>query len=113
MKRIAFSTLAALVLVAPVLLLGMSTGNVEQGKAEFMKRCRMCHGANGEGNPAIARMMKVEFHPMSSEYVQKKSDTELRDIILKGKGKMQAVKGVSAEQISNLIAYIHSLAKKE
>jgi mono/diheme cytochrome c family protein len=113
MKRSAFATLAALILVAPILLLGMTTGDVEQGKAVFMKRCKMCHGADGEGNPAIARMMKVEFHPMASDYVQQKTDAQLKDIILKGKGKMPAVKGITDEEISDVIAYIHSLGKKE
>lgn len=113
MKRIAFSTLAALILVAPVLLFGMASGDVEQGKAVFMKRCKMCHGADGEGNPAIARMMKVEFHPMSSEYIQKKTDAEFTDIIEKGKGKMPAVKGTTPEEITDVIAYIRSLGKKD
>lgn len=113
MKKIAFSTLISLMLVAPVLLLGMTEGDVDQGKAVYMKRCKMCHGADGDGNPAIARMMKVEFHPMSSEYIQEKTDAELNDIITKGKGKMPAVKGITPEEITNVIAYIRSLGKKD
>ena len=34
------------------------------GKAVYMAKCRGCHGAEGEGNPNIAKMMKVEMKPL-------------------------------------------------
>jgi len=101
-------------LAGPLLLAGiMATGPEEEGKAVFLKRCKMCHGADGKGNPAIARMLKVEFKALDSEYVQSKSDADIKEIITKGTGKMAAVRGATDPEIESVIAYVRSLAKKE
>lgn len=81
------------------------------GKAVFLKRCKMCHGADGTGNPAMARMLKVEFKPMDSDYVQNKSNSEIKETVLKGKGKMAAVRAISEDEIAKVTAYIRSLKK--
>ncbi len=111
-RRVWKAMVPAMLLVFPVVLLGMAAGNADQGKAAFQKRCKMCHGADGKGNPAMARMLKVEFHAMDSEYVQKKSDEELKSIILKGKGKMAAVRGVAEPELNDILAYLRSLQKQ-
>ncbi|UCF37598.1 MAG: cytochrome c [Acidobacteriota bacterium] len=101
-------------LVLPLLsVLLFAAGDAEQGKAAFMKRCKMCHGADGQGNPAMARMLKVEFKPMDSDYVQKKPDSEIKEIVTSGKGKMVAVRGVSGDELENIIAYIRTLKSAE
>jgi mono/diheme cytochrome c family protein len=92
--------------------MGFAAGSVEKGSAAFQKRCKMCHGADGAGNPAMARMLKVEFQAMDSEHVQNLKDEELKNIISKGKGKMTAVRGVDEAEMSDLIAYLRSLKKK-
>jgi mono/diheme cytochrome c family protein len=113
MRKVIFALVPAFLLVAPVVLLSMAEPNLERGRAEFARQCRMCHGADGKGNPAMARMLKVEFKAMDSEYVQQKSDEELRNIILKGTGKMVAVRGMNDQQVADVIAYVRSLAKEE
>lgn len=106
--------LALLGLFTPLVFgLIIATGAEEEGKAVFLKRCKMCHGADGKGNPAIARMLKVEFKSLDSDYVQSKNDAEFKEIITKGKGKMAAVRGTSDEEIEDVIAYVRSLAAKE
>src|SRR5579862_1290496 len=54
--------------VACMILALCSTGalaaDAAAGKAVFGTKCRSCHGPNGEGNPAIAKMMKVEMKPL-------------------------------------------------
>jgi mono/diheme cytochrome c family protein len=72
----------------------------------------MCHGADGAGNPAMSRMLKVEFRPLDSDYVQEKEDPELKQIITKGKGKMAAVRGLTEQQLSDVIAFLRSLPKE-
>ena len=74
-----------------------------------MKRCKMCHGADGNGNPAMARMLGVEFKPMTSPEVQKLEDATISEQIIKGKGKMAKVRKITEQDIADVIAYIRSL----
>lgn len=81
------------------------------GKAVFEKSCKTCHGPTGDGNPAIAKAMKVELKPLSSAHVQAKSDAELKETITKGVGKMKLVAGLSTKQVDDVIAYVRTLKK--
>jgi mono/diheme cytochrome c family protein len=92
-----------------VLLAWAADGNVEGGKKVYLTRCKMCHGADGAGNPAMARMLKVEFKSLDSDYVQDLKDDELVSIITKGKGKMAAVRGLNDQQLADVIAYLRAL----
>ncbi len=87
-------------------------GNAKAGKAVFEKHCAVCHGPNGEGKEAIAKMYKVAMPPLGSKEVQSKSDADIKKVVSEGYGKMRPVKGLSAAELSNLVAYIRTLAKK-
>jgi mono/diheme cytochrome c family protein len=80
-----------------------------EGKATFEKSCRGCHGADGKGNPAIEKMMKVTLKPLGSKEIQAKSDADLKAVITKGSGKMKAVSSVKEDQVADVIAYIRTL----
>ncbi len=95
-----------------LIVLVLAAGSAEEGKAAYMNRCQMCHGDDGQGNDAMARILKVEFKAMDSDYVQGKSDKEIREIITRGTGKMAAVRGLPEKEIEDIIAYLRSLAKK-
>jgi len=75
------------------------------GKAIYGTKCRSCHGAEGEGNPSIAKMMKVELKPLSS------STADVKKIVTEGQGKMKPVVGVAGADLDNVVAYVHSLKK--
>ena len=92
--------------------LAVAAGNPQAGKAVFEKSCRSCHGADGHGNPAIAKMMKVNMRGLDSAEVQSKSDAELKKDIAEGTGKMKPIKILSESQIADVIAYVRSLRKK-
>jgi mono/diheme cytochrome c family protein len=81
------------------------------GKAVFDAKCKSCHGADGAGNPAIAKMMKVEMNPLSSAEVQKKSDAELKAVVTTGTGKMKPVTTVTGADLDNVVAYVRSMKK--
>ena len=106
-------------LLVPVVTLGLfilgvpllAAGDVQAGKAVYDSKCKICHGAEGEGNPAIAKTLKVEFKPLGSKAIQAKTDAEFKKQITAGGGKMQPVKGLSDKQIQDVIAFIRSLAK--
>ena len=83
----------------------------EAGKAVYDKSCKTCHGPNGEGNPAIAKAMKVTMHPLGSAEVQQKSDADLKAAITKGAGKMKPVAGISGKQVDDVVAFVRTLKK--
>ena len=99
--------LAVLLYVMP-----MTAADVGAGKDLYAKKCASCHGPNGEGKDAIAKMFKVEMRPLSSKEVQARSDAEIKKIILEGNGKMQTVKDVDAKAADDIVAYVRTLAKK-
>ena len=65
---------------------------------------------------------KIRIPRLNSEYVQKKSDEELRHVILNGKRKMPAAMAglpetqhrskITPEQVPDLIAYVRTLKNK-
>ena len=82
-----------------------------EGKAVFDRACKSCHGADGAGNPTIAKMMKVEMKPLSSSEIQSLSDADLKAVITKGKGKMKPVASVTANQLDDVVAFVRTLKK--
>jgi mono/diheme cytochrome c family protein len=85
--------------------------NAQAGKAVYDRACKNCHGAEGQGNPNIAKMMKVEMKPLSSPDVQGLSDQQIQEVIEKGKGKMPPVHSVNATQAADVVAYIRTFKK--
>ena len=76
-------------------------------------RCAMCHGKAGQGNPAMAKVFKVEPAQLdlTSAATAAKSDAQLNSVITKGQGKMPAYGGkLKPADIEALTAYIRSLA---
>jgi mono/diheme cytochrome c family protein len=109
MKRISCAALFLALAIAPAAFAG---GDAAAGKDVFMKHCAACHGQDGNGKEAIAKMMKVTIPPLPSKEVQALSDADLKKVITGGKGKMMAVKSLSAADVTNVIAFIRSIAKK-
>lgn len=100
-----------LLLVVAVPALVLAAGDAAAGKVVYDKKCVTCHGKEGEGKDAIAKMMKVEMHPLGSKEVQAKSDAELGKIITEGTGKMKAVTGLSEADVANVVAFVRTLKK--
>jgi mono/diheme cytochrome c family protein len=102
--------LVLMMVVVPLLLLG-NGGDATAGKALFDKKCATCHGKEGEGKEAMAKMMKVEMKHLGSEEVQAKKDADLTKDITEGVGKMKPVKGLSDADVANVVAYLRTLKK--
>ena len=107
-------TLVVLILMAVVLtwVTPLIAADTAAGKDLYGKKCASCHGANGEGKEAIAKMFNVEMKPLTSKDVLSKSDADLKKAMLEGSGKMKAVKDLDAKGADDLVAYLRSLAKK-
>jgi len=97
------------VVAAPVLW--ASGGNGEAGKAVYDKKCASCHAKDGAGNPGIAKALKVELRHLGSKEVQDQKDDVLKKFITEGTEKKKPVKGLSDEEIANVIAYVRTLKK--
>ncbi len=78
-------------------------------RAAYDKACKGCHGAEGKGNPAIAKAMKVEMKALGSKEVQAKSDEDLKEAITKGTGKMKAISSLSADDVTKVVAFVRTL----
>jgi len=111
MKRCLIPGLTLLLVVAvPALVLG--AGDAAAGKILYDKKCATCHGKEGEGKDAIAKMMKVELRPLGSKEAQAHSDAELGKIITDGTGKMKGVTGLSEADVANVVAFVRTLKAK-
>jgi mono/diheme cytochrome c family protein len=109
MKR---STLLVGLLALPLALLFATSsvkaqkGDADDGKDVYKKKCQSCHGANGEKTT----YKDQTFAAMTSKDVQGLSDADLKKESVSGKtGKMDAVKGLSPQDLADLVAYIRSM----
>ena len=106
-------------LMAMVLGLGMigawsSAGlaaDSDAGKAVYEKSCVGCHGKDGKGNPAMAKVLGEKGLDLTSKEATQKSDAELLKIIVEGAGKMPAQKSLSKDEQKQVLAYVRSLTK--
>lgn len=87
----------------------MLAADVQNGAKLYKTKCATCHGPKGEGNPKIAKMLKVELRHLGSKEVQSKSDNELKKDIVQGVGKMQPIKGLTDQQVADIIAFVRTL----
>ena len=89
------------------------------GKAVFERTCKNCHGPLGKGNPTMDSFWKTKIPRLPSDYVQRKSDAELKKIITGGIRKMQPVRldaptaphrpKLTPQQVDDVIAYVRTL----
>jgi mono/diheme cytochrome c family protein len=107
----------ALRITAVVLLLMVAAitpalaADAAAGHAVYDKKCKMCHGASGEGNPGMAKALNTTIQPLGSSEVQKMSDADLKKIVTQGKGKMKPPAGLSSAEVDNVIAFVRTLKK--
>jgi len=80
-----------------------------EGKAVFASKCQACHGPNGEGKAAIAKMFNVTMHPLGSKEVQSMSDADIKKVITQGHGKMKPVTGLDDKQVADVVAFVRTL----
>jgi mono/diheme cytochrome c family protein len=91
------------------------------GKAVYDKSCLNCHGKEGQGDKMADSFWKVTIPRLNSKYVQGKSDSELKKIIMGGVRKMEPVKmgapnlphrqKITPEQADDVIQYVRTLKK--
>ena len=104
---LAGSVIAALMLAAGSTL----AAEAKAGKSLYDKRCASCHGADGKGSPAMVKAMGEKGLNLTAKEVASAKDEDLVKIILEGKGKMPATKGLSNDEAKQVLDYARSLGK--
>ena len=80
-------------------------------KAIFDKSCVGCHGADGKGNPAMAKVLGEKGLNIVGADTKKKSDDQLLKVLAEGAGKMPAQKSLSKADQKQVLGHVRSLAK--
>ena len=76
--------------------------------ATYKSKCASCHGANGSGQTATGKAMKLR--DLRSPEVQSQTDDQLYAVIAKGKGKMPGYeKPLGADTCKALVAHMRTL----
>jgi len=71
----------------------------------YKGKCAMCHGADASGKPAMKAPSLIDYG------AKKKSDDDLAKGITATAKHSPAVKGLAADDVKAVIAYIRSLQK--
>ena len=90
---------------------GVMAADASAGKAIFEKSCVSCHGKDGKGNPAMAKVLGEKGLDLTSKDATQKSDEQLLKVIAEGAGKMPAQKTLSKDEQKQVLTYVRSLAK--
>jgi len=80
------------------------------GQAIYASKCKTCHGADGQGNPGMAKVLKVDIKPLTDASIQGLSEADIKKVITEGKGKMKPV-AVTGADLDNVAAYVKKMKK--
>jgi Cytochrome c. len=83
----------------------------DQSAAIYKQKCASCHGPDGKGDTAAGKATKLR--ELSSEDVQKMSDSDLGAIISGGKGKMPPFKTLTPDEVKGLVVFARSIGTKK
>ena len=111
MNRSSRSLVCGAMLFGTAMINPALAASAKDGEAVYSTKCKSCHGADGAGNPAIAKMMNVTLKALGSAEVQAKSDADLKAAVTAGTGKMKPVASVAGADLDNVVAYVRTLKK--
>jgi cytochrome c6 len=101
---------AVLVVCAVAFAFSTWTFAADSGAELYKAKCASCHGAEGKGDTAMGKAMKVK--DLASDEVQKQSDADVATIIEKGKKPMPGYEGkLTKDQINDVVKYLRTLKK--
>jgi len=111
-----FWQMSFILLIGVIVSGPLRAADAVKGKEIYEKKCAMCHAKDLKGNPAMAKVFKLDPSALSlvSKSVQDQKDADLIATTTKGKGKMAAQEGkLSPDDIANSVAYIRSAANQK
>jgi mono/diheme cytochrome c family protein len=86
------------------------------GQTFYQQNCAMCHGDKGGGDGPLSASLTPKPESLTSELVTQAPDGEIfltikNGKMREGKATMPPVRGLSDEEIWQVVAYVRSLAK--
>ncbi|OGZ98767.1 MAG: hypothetical protein A3G49_03725 [Candidatus Sungbacteria bacterium RIFCSPLOWO2_12_FULL_41_11] len=81
----------------------------------YQAKCASCHSGDGTGNKKLGMLTGGDLSrlDLTKTDTSKKTDDELKNIVLNGKNKMPSFKGkLSEEEITRLVKFLRALQKK-
>jgi len=112
MERGTFVKFAVLALLCASGVFAYGQSDANSGQALFKARCALCHGEDGKGKTNLGQQLKA--FDLNSEKVQKNSNTQLKQVVLKGRGNMPPFEAqLNAEQVNEILKYVRHFGKKK
>jgi cytochrome c553 len=87
-----------------------AAGDAAKGKDLFLKKCKMCHGEDGAGTPAMQKKYP-KMLPLASPEIQKMSEADLSKGIKETANHKALVKTLTDADVENLVAFVKTLKK--
>jgi mono/diheme cytochrome c family protein len=103
-------------LIPAVILCSLALSSATQAQSDpakiFKTNCTLCHGADGSGDNPTGKAFHAK--DLRSAEVQKQTDAELAEVIIKGRGKMPAFGAkIKPDDVTKLVAYLRELPKQK
>jgi len=106
------STLFALVVtICATCMPAMAAGDAAKGADLYAKKCKLCHGPDGAGTPAMQKKYGPELKPLGGAEIQAKKDADLAKGVMGGKNHSSMAKALQPADVDNVVAHIRTLKK--
>lgn len=107
-----FIVFVLVAMICGICLPAMAAGDAAKGAELYAKKCKLCHGVDGAGTPAMLKKYGAELKALGGAELQAKKDADLAKGVTGGKNHTALAKTLQPADVDNLVAHIRTLKKK-